>query len=105
MATTYYHTVDGEVLGETTNAVRTEYLHDALGSVTGTTDSTSAVKNTYRYKPLGTQLAKTGAAVAQNFQWVGTAGYRMANRKHTTHYVRARHFSDEGGLWTTVDRR
>jgi hypothetical protein len=34
MATTYYHTANGQVLGETVgNATRTDYLIDPLGSV------------------------------------------------------------------------
>ena len=36
MPVTNYHTVNGEIIGETTSGVRTDYLVDALGSVTGT---------------------------------------------------------------------
>ena len=50
MAVTNYHTVNGRVIGETTGGVRTDYMRDALGSVTGTTVA-GVVQNTYRYQP------------------------------------------------------
>ena len=34
MATTYYHTVNGRLIGETTSGQRTSYLTDALGPCT-----------------------------------------------------------------------
>jgi hypothetical protein len=61
MPVTNYHTVQGRILGESTSGVRTDYLTDALGSVTATVNSAQAVVNTYRYKPYGEQLAKTGS--------------------------------------------
>ena len=60
MPTTYYDNVNGRLRGQVTAGVRTGYLTDALGSVTATVQA-AAVVNTYRYKPYGTQLAKTGA--------------------------------------------
>jgi len=36
MPTTYFHTVDGEIIGESTGGVEINYSTDALGSVTGT---------------------------------------------------------------------
>ena len=35
MAVTNYYSVNGQIIGEATNGVRTDYLMDALGSVTG----------------------------------------------------------------------
>lgn len=101
MATTYYDSVEGEITGEFTGSSQTDYLRDALGSVTGTTDSSATVKNTYRYKPYGTLLAKTGSDQDPRLQWVGTVGYYITNRAHSTHYVVARHFADEEGQFTT----
>ncbi len=45
MATKCYHTVNGELRGETTSGVRTGYLTDVLGSVTATVNAL-AVTNT-----------------------------------------------------------
>lgn len=50
MAVTNYYTVDGEILGQESAGNRTDFLADALGSVTGTVDNTSGLQNTYRYK-------------------------------------------------------
>ncbi len=39
MAVTNYYTVNGSIIGESTNGVRIDYMMDALGSVTGTVNS------------------------------------------------------------------
>jgi hypothetical protein len=103
MGTTYYHTVNGEIVGETTSGVRTDYLVDALGSVTGTVNQSAQVLNTYRYKPYGALLAKTGTAADPKSQWVGTLGYRATSRAQSDYYVRARHYASAPGGWSTVD--
>ena len=71
-----YYTVNGRIIGESTGGVRTNYLPDALGSVTATVDESGAVVNTYRYKPYGSQLSKSGAGADPKFLWRGQAGYR-----------------------------
>jgi hypothetical protein len=53
MAVTNYHTVNGRILGETTGGIRTDYLTDALGSVTATVNPSGQVVNRYTYKPYG----------------------------------------------------
>jgi RHS repeat-associated protein len=98
-----YDTIDGEIIGECTNGVYTDYGVDALGSVVATIDSLSAVVNTYRYKPYGALLAKTGVGSDPRFGWVGTQGYRSTKRVYSDSYVRARHQSSEVSTWTTVD--
>lgn len=103
MSVTNYYTVNGSIIGESTNGVRTDYLTDALGSVTATVDQTGTVQNTYRYKPYGDLLAKTGSGIDPKFLWVGTLGYRATGLQVSSHYVRARHYSDSTGMWTTVD--
>ena len=104
MAVTNYHTVNGEIVGETTSGVRTDYLVDALGGVTGTVNQSAQVLNTYRYKPYGALLAKTGTAPDPKSQWVGTLGYRATSRAQSDYYVRARHYGSVTGMWTTVDQ-
>ena len=61
MAVTKYLTVDGMILGEVTNGVMRNYGTDALGSVVATYIG-GAQENTYRYKPYGELLAKSGTA-------------------------------------------
>ena len=74
MPVTNYLTVNGEIIGESTGGVRTDYLTDALGSVTATVDQSASVVNTYRYKPYGELLAKTGTGSDPIFGWVGSQG-------------------------------
>jgi len=103
MAVTNYYSVEGEVIGEATGGVRTDYLTDALGSVTGTVNASSVVVNTYRYKPYGATLAKTGTGADPIFGWVGSAGYAGTGKAHSEMCVRARHYSSASGRWTSKD--
>ena len=103
MATTYYHTVNGRIRGETTAGVRTDYLTDALGSVVATVNSSAQVVNTYRYKPYGERLAKTGVAQDPSNTWVGSLGYRACGLQYAESYVRRRHFDAQSGRWSTPD--
>jgi len=103
VATTYYATINGQILYESTNGVRTEYIHDALGSVIATTDANRNVQNTYRWAGYGTQIAKTGTAADPKFLWNGTSGYRVTGRAHASHYVRRRHYGIQEAAWGGVD--
>jgi RHS repeat-associated protein len=94
-----YDTIDGRIRSESTGGTRTGYLPDALGSVTATTQA-GAVVNTYRYKPYGTQLAKTGGAGDPKFLWIGQWGYRSSEPGC---YVRMRHYSMNTGNWNSQD--
>lgn len=107
MGVTNYYTVNGVILGEEDFGAGTArgYATDALGSVTNTVTSGGLVQNTYRYKPYGAQLAKTGAAADPAFTWIGTLGYRSSTRSFGSEYVRARSFAPELARWTTVDAR
>jgi hypothetical protein len=93
---TSYYTVDGEIIGESTNGTRLDYLTDALGSVTAKVNQVGSVASTARYKPYGDQLSGS----TYIFGWVGSYGYRKAVNGS---YVRARHYSKLIGAWTTVD--
>ncbi len=103
MAVTNYFTIDGEIIGEETGGTQTDYLTDALGSVTATVNQSAQVVNTYTYKPYGEQLAKTGAGADPKFGWVGSLGYRKTSRRFSEQYVRARHYGTLQGQWTTKD--
>ena len=99
-----YYSVGGQIVGEKpSGGNRRDYLTDALGSVVGTVTSTGAVENTYRYKPYGGLLARTGVASDPSFLWVGSQGYRQTGKKYSDVYVRARHYSSDVGRWTTRD--
>src|SRR5258706_2913966 len=104
MAVTNYYSIDGEIIGEkTTGGSRVDYLTDALGSVTATMNQSAQVVNTYRYKPFGAQLAKTGVGADPSFGWVGTRGYRKTGRKFSDFYMDARHYGDYTGRWRSSD--
>lgn len=103
MATTNYHTVDGEIQGETTNGVRTDYLTDALGSVVATVNQGAQVVNTYRYKPYGERLAKTGVGTDPRFGWIGGRGSRRTARRFSDQYNQAGHYGTNQAQWTNVD--
>ncbi len=100
-----YHTVNGRIIGETTNGVFTGYLPDAQGNVTATVDENGAIINTYRYKPNGEVHAKTGAGEDPKFLWNGTHGYRQTGVPIADTYIRARHFARQAGQWISTDPR
>jgi len=98
-----YVNINGRAVAEHTGGVRTSYLTDALGSITATVNSSQAVVNTYRWKPFGERLAKTGAGADPTLGWVGAYGYRRTQRSRSEYYMLARHYDSIGGRWTTVD--
>lgn len=98
------HTVNGRIRGETdVSGLQRDYLTDAVGSVTATVDQSGAVENTYRYKPYGERLAKTGTGADPRFLWTGETGSRTTGAAHAGQYNRARHLDTETGTWTSVD--
>jgi hypothetical protein len=100
---TKYYSVNGQIIGEKVGSnSRVDYLTDALGSVTATVDQNAAVVNTYRYKPYGAQLSKTGSGPDPAFRWVGSLGYRQTGVNQSDVYVRARHYGTAAGQWTTA---
>ena len=102
MGTTYYYTVNDEIMGEhTLGQSRLDYVTDALGSVIATVDQTLTVQSTARYKPFGANLATSGTQV--KFGWAGSRGYRQTGLPHSDIYVRARHLGTIEGRWTSAD--
>ena len=73
MATTYYHAVNGQLLGETTAGARIDYLTDILGSVVGTVDQNQNSQCNLRYKPFGSRLSQSGAVAVLRFQYCGNS--------------------------------
>lgn len=104
MSVINYYTVNGTIIGERTGTGGFRaYGRDALGSVTSTFDSAGSLENTYRYKPYGGQIAKTGTAIDPVFKWVGSLGYRSVGASWSEIYVRRRVVSTSTARWTTVD--
>ena len=104
LAITNYHSIGGEMIGETTTgSPRVDYLTDALGSVTATVNQSAQVVNTYRYNPFGSLLAKSGTGPDPAFGWIGGQGYRPTGNKFSDFYVRRRHPDSTAGRWPTQD--
>src|SRR5205085_8384152 len=104
MAVTNFYSMNGKIIGQkTAGGSRVDYLTDALGSVVATVNQSAQVVNTYRYKPYGAQLAKTGAGADPAFQWAGQHGYRTTAKKWSDVYVRARHYDSVSGRWNSID--
>lgn len=98
-----YHNLEGRILGETSAGVRADYLTDAMGSVVGTADASQNIVNTYRYKPYGELLAKTGTGADPRFLWTGDTGSRTTGLARAEQYNRARHYGKGQAQWTSVD--
>jgi RHS repeat-associated protein len=85
-------------LSETTSTGTYYYLHDALGSVIGVTDSGGNVVNRYTYDPYGNTVSQT-EAISNPFKWIGavwdsaTQLYKMGDR----------YYSSQLGRFTQVD--
>jgi RHS repeat-associated protein len=104
MGVTSYYSFGGEILGEETGGVRRDYLTDALGSVTATVTGAGVVENTYRYKPYGSILAKTGTGSDPKFLWNGKWGYFKNGNTSSFTYVRARWYREMVSRWATKDK-
>jgi len=103
MPKTSYISTHGTIWGEISDAgVTRSYGHDALGSVTETFTA-DAIECTYRYKPYGGSLAKTGSATDPSFLWNGGSGYRNTKLQSADFYVLHRHYAMASCGWTTVD--
>jgi len=97
---TVNHAMVGQILSD---GSRTDLQLDALGSVTGTVDSTGSVQNKYGYSPLGSLQWTSGDYINPDVGWLGTWGYRSTACLYSGYYVRARHYTPISGTWTTVD--
>jgi RHS repeat-associated protein len=90
------------MIGYKTAAGRKDFLTDALGPVTAEVDQTGNTKTfDGRYKPYGGDLSSTGTR--GSYGWIGKWGYRETGLSGSSHYVRARHYSNKSGNWTTRD--
>jgi RHS repeat-associated protein len=95
-----YESINGRILSEMSSGSRSDYLADALGSVTVTADQSQNASAAYRYAAYGKRVSATPPS--QRFGWVGRSGYRLDSTSGL-HYIRARHYSSGVAAWTTVD--
>lgn len=101
-----YYTVGGKIVGQRSSGSRIDFLTDALGSTIATCSSTGQLVNTYRYRPYGSQLAKSGSSPDPHLMWVGSLGYRLrSERTFSDYYVRNRHYGSRQAAWTSKDLR
>ena len=100
MGTVRYTTVNGEIISEKRNGVRSLYVPDPLGSTVALLDNTQTKTDTFEYWPYGEVRIRTGTT-ATPFQFVGTLGYHQDSSGRT--YVRARTLNTAQGRWMTED--
>src|SRR2546421_9021427 len=91
-----YTVIDGEVIAENRNGVRSLYVPDPLGSTVALLDNTQAQTDTFSYWPYGENNGRTGTT-ATPFQYVGKKGYYRDSVSRT--YVRARTLRSDLGRW------
>jgi hypothetical protein len=87
MGTVRYTTVNGEVIAEKRNNVRSLYVPDPLGSTVALLDNTQTKTDTFSYWPYGEVRTRTGTNPTP-LQFVGTQGYYRDSASRT--HVRAR---------------
>jgi len=95
-----YTVIDGEVVAEKRNGVRSLYVSDPLGSTVALLDNTQAQTDMFSYWPYGENNGRIGIT-ATPFQFVGTAGYYRDSSSQN--YVRARLLNTKTGRWFTRD--
>jgi RHS repeat-associated protein len=103
MPVTRYLHANGVAIAQKTGSTRTDYLTDGLGSITATKNQSQQIVNTYRYKPSGELLTKTGAAPDPRFMHAGNSGSQHTARYYAEQYNWHRHYGSKQGQWTSVD--
>ena len=103
MATTYYYSIDGQILGQQVlgEAEGKDYLLDASGNLVGVYQG-DYLKADASYDAFGNILDSWNISF-YNFTWGGGHGYRQTGLAYSSVYVRARHYSNLDAGWTTRD--
>ncbi len=94
-----FHTMNGEIVGESVGGVVRDYLLDPLGSVVATLDSGGIVDH-FEYWPYG-ELVDDLPEGAPVFLWVGGLGYWFDADERR--YVRHRVLRTDLGGWMQLD--
>ena len=96
-----YTTVNGRILHEDRNGIKTLFMPDTLGNVIETRNmDTGAQTSSTTYWPYGEVRTQTGTNPSP-FGFCGVWGYYTQAGQPT--YVRARYFRPNLGRWQTVD--
>lgn len=99
--TVSYHTINGQIIGETVGATRTHFLTGGQGSVTATVSDGGLVQNTYRFKSFGGLLAKTGLLVDPQFLWMGDTGIRVSPNSPGDYFFHANLYLSQLGSFSS----
>jgi RHS repeat-associated protein len=98
--TVRYTVVDGEVIAEKRNGVRSLYVPDPLGSTVALLDNNQTQTDTFSYWPYGEENVRTGTTPTP-FRFVGTVGCYRDSASKTN--MRARILDTAKGRWATQD--
>lgn len=101
MGTVRYTTINGELISEKRNGVRSLYLPDPLGSTIALLDNTQTQTDQWTYWPYGESTRLKGTNPTP-FLFVGTRGHRTDS--NTRSYVRPREVELTTGRSMTEDR-
>jgi len=101
MGVTSYLVVGGEIISETRNGVKSDYIPDPLGSTAALINASGTITDTFTYWPYGQVRSHVGSSVTP-FSFVGTLGY-YADVVSGRLYVRARVYVPNLTRWLTVD--
>src|SRR5580658_7602828 len=96
-----YLTIDGEIVSETRNGVKSDYIPDPLGSTSKLVNTSQAVTDTFEYWPYGELKLHTGGS-GTPMRFVGTLGYYTHSPLIRT-YTRLRYLRIDLARWVTVD--
>jgi hypothetical protein len=94
-----FHTMNGEIVGESVGGTVRDYLLDPLGSVVATLDADGLVDQ-FEYWPYGESVDDLPAG-APVFLWVGALGYWFDTDERR--YVRHRMLRTDLGSWMQLD--
>jgi RHS repeat-associated protein len=101
MSVVNYLTLDGEIVSETRNGVKTDYIPDPLGSTSKLVNTSQTVTDVFEYWPYGELRLHTGGS-GTPFRFGGTWGY-YTHSPSTRLRVGARDLRVDIGRWQTVD--
>src|ERR1700722_16572888 len=100
MPTVRYTTIQGEIIAEKRNGVRSLYVPDPLGSTVALLDNTQTQTDQWSYWPYGESNRIKGTNPTP-FLFVGTLGYRTDSAPNN--YVRRRILDTVKGRRPTED--
>lgn len=100
MGTVRYTVFDGEILSESRDGIKRDYVPDPLGSTVALLDSTQTKTDTFDYWPYGEESARSGVTQTR-LTFLGTVGYY--SRPGSRSYVRLRDLDPQLGRWLTCD--